>query len=102
MFIVMQFAGALLAVAAIRALYPDDTETGFPDARVRCRSPRAAVDRTARIGDRRPVPDEFGRWQAERVCAWLAHEPVDAVVASPKAAPLRPFSHSSICSTYRS
>ena len=28
MFIVMQFAGALLAVAAIRALYPDDAETG--------------------------------------------------------------------------
>jgi hypothetical protein len=24
----MQFAGALLAVAAIRALYPDDAETG--------------------------------------------------------------------------
>ena len=32
-----------------------------------------------------PSLDEFGRWQAERVCAWLAHEPVDAVVASPKA-----------------
>ena len=28
MFIVMQFAGALLAVAAIRAHYPDDAETG--------------------------------------------------------------------------
>ena len=28
MFIVMQFAGALLAVAAIQALYPDDAETG--------------------------------------------------------------------------
>ena len=28
MFIVMQFAGALLAVAAVRALYPDDAETG--------------------------------------------------------------------------
>lgn len=32
-----------------------------------------------------PSLDEFGRWQAHRVCAWLAHEPVDAVVASPKA-----------------
>jgi hypothetical protein len=28
MFIVMQFAGVLLAVAAVRALYPDDAETG--------------------------------------------------------------------------
>ena len=28
MFIVMQFAGAVLAVAAIRALYPDDAVTG--------------------------------------------------------------------------
>ena len=36
-------------------------------------------------GSADPSLDEFGRWQAERVCAWLAHEPVDAVVASPKA-----------------
>ena len=32
-----------------------------------------------------PSLDEFGRWQASRVCAWLAHEPVDAVISSPKA-----------------
>ena len=32
-----------------------------------------------------PSLDEYGRWQAARVCDWLAHEPVDAVVSSPKA-----------------
>ena len=32
-----------------------------------------------------PSLDEFGVWQANRVSAWLAHEPVDAIVASPKA-----------------
>lgn len=32
-----------------------------------------------------PGLDEIGKWQAERVSAWLAHEPVDAVVTSPKA-----------------
>ena len=32
-----------------------------------------------------PSLDEYGVWQAGRVCAWLAHEPIDAVVASPKA-----------------
>lgn len=32
-----------------------------------------------------PSLDEYGRWQAHRVCAWLAHEAVDAVVSSPKA-----------------
>ncbi len=32
-----------------------------------------------------PSLDEYGRWQASRVCAWLAHEPIDAVVSSPKA-----------------
>ena len=32
-----------------------------------------------------PSLDEYGVWQAARVCAWLAHEPIDAVVSSPKA-----------------
>ncbi|MEM9202716.1 MAG: histidine phosphatase family protein [Actinomycetota bacterium] len=32
-----------------------------------------------------PSLDEYGQWQADRVSAWLAHEPVDAIVASPKA-----------------
>lgn len=32
-----------------------------------------------------PGLDEIGVWQAERVSAWLAHEPIDAVVTSPKA-----------------
>lgn len=32
-----------------------------------------------------PGLDEIGRWQAEQVSAWLAHEPIDAVVTSPKA-----------------
>lgn len=31
-----------------------------------------------------PGLDEIGRWQAERVSEWLAHEPIDAVVTSPK------------------
>ncbi|MEM9464756.1 MAG: histidine phosphatase family protein [Actinomycetota bacterium] len=32
-----------------------------------------------------PSLDDFGRWQAHRVCAWLGHEAIDAVVSSPKA-----------------
>ncbi len=32
-----------------------------------------------------PSLDDYGRWQAERVSAWLAHEPVDALISSPKA-----------------
>ena len=31
-----------------------------------------------------PVLDEHGDWQAERVSSWLAHEDVDAIIASPK------------------
>lgn len=32
-----------------------------------------------------PGLDEIGRWQAERVSAWLAHESIDAIVTSSKA-----------------
>lgn len=32
-----------------------------------------------------PVLDEHGDWQAERVSSWLAHEDIDAIIASPKA-----------------
>ena len=32
-----------------------------------------------------PGLDEYGVWQAGRVCAWLGHEEIDAIVASPKA-----------------
>ena len=32
-----------------------------------------------------PGLDETGKWQAERVSEWLSHEPIDAVVTSPKA-----------------
>ncbi|MDH3707552.1 MAG: histidine phosphatase family protein [Acidimicrobiia bacterium] len=35
-----------------------------------------------RIAD--PGLSELGRWQTSRLAAWLAHEPVDAVVTSPK------------------
>jgi probable phosphoglycerate mutase len=31
-----------------------------------------------------PGLSELGRWQAERLCAWLAHEPIDHIVTSPK------------------
>lgn len=44
--------------------------------------PQIAVDVD---GIANPGLDEIGRWQAERVSDWLAHEPVDAVVTSPKA-----------------
>ena len=32
-----------------------------------------------------PGLDDIGRWQSERVSGWLAHEPFDRVVTSPKA-----------------
>lgn len=32
-----------------------------------------------------PGLDETGKWQADRVSEWLAHEAIDAVVTSPKA-----------------
>src|SRR5262249_19167668 len=35
-------------------------------------------------GPANPGLSELGRWQAERLTAWLAHEPVDYVVTSPK------------------
>lgn len=38
-----------------------------------------------RSGIADPGLDPYGEWQAERVSAWLAHEPVDAIVTSPKA-----------------
>ncbi len=31
-----------------------------------------------------PTLDEYGEWQSERVSRWLVHEPVDAIIASPK------------------
>ena len=31
-----------------------------------------------------PALSELGRWQAERLCAWLAHEPIDHIITSPK------------------
>ncbi len=31
-----------------------------------------------------PGLSDLGRWQAERLRAWLAHEPIDAIVSSPK------------------
>ena len=38
-----------------------------------------------RSGIADPGLDPYGEWQAERVSEWLAHEPVDAIVTSPKA-----------------
>lgn len=32
-----------------------------------------------------PGLDDIGRWQAGRVSRWLAHEPIDRIVTSPKA-----------------
>jgi broad specificity phosphatase PhoE len=37
-----------------------------------------------------PDLDEIGRWQAERLTAWLACEKIDAVVTSPKARAIQP------------
>lgn len=44
--------------------------------------PHTAVDVDG-IAD--PGLDEIGKWQADRVSEWLAHEAIDAVVTSPKA-----------------
>lgn len=49
---------------------------------VRHGRPETAVDVDG-IAD--PGLDRSGRWQAERLSQWLAHEPIDAVVTSPKA-----------------
>ena len=49
---------------------------------VRHGRPQTAVDVDG-IAD--PGLDEIGKWQAERVSQWLAHESIDAVVTSPKA-----------------
>jgi probable phosphoglycerate mutase len=49
---------------------------------VRHARPEIAVDVE---GIANPGLDEIGRWQAERVSRWLAHESIDAVVTSPKA-----------------
>ena len=38
-----------------------------------------------RTGIADPGLDPYGEWQAERVSEWLAHEPIDAIVTSPKA-----------------
>ena len=38
-----------------------------------------------RSGIADPRLDPYGEWQAERVSQWLAHEPIDAIVTSPKA-----------------
>ncbi len=38
-----------------------------------------------RTGIADPGLDPYGEWQAERVSNWLAHEPIDAIVTSPKA-----------------
>ena len=37
-----------------------------------------------RSGIADPRLDPYGEWQAERVSQWLAHEPIDAIVTSPK------------------
>lgn len=49
---------------------------------VRHGRPRIAVN-VAGIAD--PGLDDIGKWQAQRVSDWLAHESIDAVVTSPKA-----------------
>lgn len=49
---------------------------------VRHARPQTAIDVDG-IAD--PGLDDIGRWQAERVSEWLAHEDIDAVVTSPKA-----------------
>lgn len=43
-----------------------------------------------------PSLSELGRWQADRVAAWLQAEPIDVIVASPKARALQtaePLAH---------
>ena len=32
-----------------------------------------------------PGLDKIGQWQSKQLCSWLTHEPIDAVVTSPKA-----------------
>ena len=49
---------------------------------VRHARPEIVVDADG-IAD--PGLDEIGRWQAEQVSNWLAHESIDAVITSPKA-----------------
>ncbi len=49
---------------------------------VRHGRPESVVD-SPTVAD--PGLDEIGRWQAERLTDWLACEPIDAVVTSPKA-----------------
>ncbi|MBT6371569.1 MAG: histidine phosphatase family protein [Acidimicrobiaceae bacterium] len=49
---------------------------------VRHGRPEIVVD-SPTIAD--PSLDEIGRWQAERLTAWLACEEIDAVITSPKA-----------------
>ncbi len=49
---------------------------------VRHGRPESVVD-SPTIAD--PGLDDIGRWQAERLTSWLACEPIDAVVTSPKA-----------------
>jgi len=43
------------------------------------------VTERRRSGIADPGLDPYGEWQAERVSEWLSHEPVDAIVTSPKA-----------------
>ncbi len=45
---------------------------------------RPVIDRRTDGTVADPVLDEHGGWQAERVSSWLAHEAIDAIVASPK------------------
>jgi probable phosphoglycerate mutase len=49
---------------------------------VRHGQPVVAINTDGTIAD--PDLSDLGRWQAERVSAWLGHEPVDAIVTSPK------------------
>ena len=59
---------------------------------VRCRAVEIIIVRHARPeivvdadGIANPGLDEIGRWQAEQVSSWLAHESIDAVVTRPNA-----------------
>lgn len=46
---------------------------------------RPVIDRRVDGTIADPTLDEHGDWQAERVSSWLAHEDIDAIIASPKA-----------------
>ena len=72
MFIVMQFA-APCSPAAVRRSIPTTPRPSFLMSEfVVVRHGRPLTERLeSGIAD--PSLDEFGRWQAERVCAWLAH-----------------------------